>query len=317
MTLGSVFSGIGGFDLAAERAGMEIKWQIENDPFCIKVLHKHWPNVKRFKDVKEQRFLKIPEVDVVCGGPPCQPFSVAGKQGGWEDPRNLWNQFLSIVERTKPTWVVAENSIRLIDLGYDKIAAKMESMEYSIGAICIPACAVGANHIRERIWIVAHSNHRNECTDEGAIRKEGRNDSIGSVQSGITSDSTKQRLERSPGEGSNGKGRVCIKPSENIEAGVVANSCLLSTERERLDGFEESRKKIEERLSGCYDSREVWRECEIEPGIRRVDVRISSGLDRYWAKRIGALGNAVVPQIPELIFRCIMEVENENRIHGT
>src|SRR2546422_565330 len=113
MTVGSLFSGIGGIDLGLERAGMKVLWQCEIDPFCRRILRKHWPNAWIFKDVKtilnDEQFLALPKVDLICGGFPCQPFSAAGRQRHTEDPRDLWPRMFEIVRRVQPSFVMAEN----------------------------------------------------------------------------------------------------------------------------------------------------------------------------------------------------------------
>ena len=105
MTVGSLFAGIGGFDLAFRRAGFEISWQVEIDPWCRRILAKHFPEATRHEDIKECK--NLPPVDVICGGFPCQPFSSAGKQGGAKDDRYLWPEMLRVIRETKPTWVLA------------------------------------------------------------------------------------------------------------------------------------------------------------------------------------------------------------------
>ena len=197
-TFGSLFAGIGGFDLGFERAGMECKWQVEIDPFCLKVLEKHWPTVRRFQDVREVHgnvahangggLLEslharergtgveeeqstrsecgdsascpscLPSVDLICGGFPCQPFSVAGKQRGKEDDRFIWPEMFRIVSELRPTWVIGENVPGLVRLGHDQVLSDLESIGYSCQTFDIPACAVDAPHVRHRIWIVANAN---------------------------------------------------------------------------------------------------------------------------------------------------------------
>ena len=109
MTVGSLFAGIGGFDLGFRRAGFKISWQVEKDEWCRKVLAKHFPQTKRFGDIHETGKHNLSPVDVICGGFPCQPFSSAGKQGGTEDDRYLWPEMLRVIREIRPTWVVAEN----------------------------------------------------------------------------------------------------------------------------------------------------------------------------------------------------------------
>ncbi len=108
-TFGSLFAGIGGLDLGLERAGMTCSWQVENHPFCQKILHKHWPNVPKFEDVRHVGRWNLEPVDLIAGGFPCQPHSVAGKRRGAADDRNLWPEMYRIIRELRPPWVLAEN----------------------------------------------------------------------------------------------------------------------------------------------------------------------------------------------------------------
>jgi DNA (cytosine-5)-methyltransferase 1 len=156
LTFGSLFAGIGGFDLGLERAGMIPTWQVEIDEYCNQVLAKHWPDVKRYRDVRECGRSNLEPVDLICGGFPCQPFSAAGKQRGAEDDRNLWPQFKRIIDELRPRWVVAENVPGIRKLYLDTVLSDLEGMGYAWEAAIIPACAVDAPHRRDRLWIVAN-----------------------------------------------------------------------------------------------------------------------------------------------------------------
>lgn len=157
MRVGSLFAGIGGFDLGLERAGMEVVWQVEIDPFCNKVLAKHWPDVKRYRDVKEVGKHNLEPVDLICGGFPCQPFSVAGKRKGKEDGRALWPEMFRIISECRPRWVIGENVAGFINMGLDESISDLEGIGYEVQTFVIPACAVNAPHRRDRVWIIAHS----------------------------------------------------------------------------------------------------------------------------------------------------------------
>ena len=149
-----LFSGIGGFALAAAWAGFETIGFAEVDPFCSQVLHKHWPHVRNFGDVKTISAME--NITLITGGFPCQPFSSAGKRKGREDDRHLWPEFNRIIHAIKPTWVVAENVTGIIDLELDNVLDDLETAGYETGTYIIPASAIGAPHRRERVWIVAH-----------------------------------------------------------------------------------------------------------------------------------------------------------------
>jgi DNA (cytosine-5)-methyltransferase 1 len=158
LTVGSLFSGIGGFELGFERAGMKVKWQVEIDPFCRKVLERHWPNVQRFSDVRECR--ELPRVDVITGGFPCQPFSSAarGKVLGTRDARFLWPEMRRIIAEGRPRVVVAENVVNFASAGLSQVVYDLESLNYEVWTLEIPACAFGHDHKRSRLWIFGYTD---------------------------------------------------------------------------------------------------------------------------------------------------------------
>ncbi len=155
-----LFSGIGGFALAAKRVGWETTGFCEIDPFCQKVLKKHWPDVPIYCDIKELDGETIGNVDILTGGYPCQPFSTAsaGKRRGAEDDSYLWPEFNRIIRETRPAFVIAENVVGHISMGLDAVLADLEDADYTCRTFIIPACAVNAPHRRERVWVVANSN---------------------------------------------------------------------------------------------------------------------------------------------------------------
>lgn len=191
LTVGSLFAGIGGFDLGLEQAGFKTKWQVEIDEWCRQKLKERFPNAKQYGNIREVGEHNLEPVDLICGGFPCQPFSVAGKQRGQEDDRHLWPEMLRVIKELKPRWVIGENVGGLVNMGERDSDVKVEgktvirtseSDTYSaiwtheelllLYGICedlekigyevappliIPACAVEAPHRRDRLWIVAHS----------------------------------------------------------------------------------------------------------------------------------------------------------------
>ena len=159
MRVGSLFSGIGGFDLGLERAGYDIAWQVENNEYCREVLKKHWPAVPCHYDIKTIDWRDIPKVDLVCGGFPCQPFSVAGKRRGAADDRYLWPEVVRCLDALRPTWFLGENVPGLINLALDQVCTDLERLGYTVWPVCLPACAVGVDQIRQRVWIIGfHPN---------------------------------------------------------------------------------------------------------------------------------------------------------------
>jgi len=154
-----LFSGIGGFSLGLESTGhYQTAMFCENDPFCQGILRTHWKEVPIHDDIKTLRIAEcgIGPIDVVCGGFPCQPYSVAGHRQGDRDDRSLWESMFRVVRETGPTWVIGENVPGLIGLALDAVLSDLESVGYDCRAIVLPACAVDAPHRRNRLWIVAH-----------------------------------------------------------------------------------------------------------------------------------------------------------------
>ena len=159
----SLFSGIGGLDIAAEMAGFKTVGQCEWADFQTAILEKHWPDVPRWRDIRtltgdsfyERTGLRT--VDVISGGFPCQPFSVAGKRGGKDDDRYLWPEMLRVIKEIRPAWVIGENVPGIVNLALDTVLSDLENEGYSAQAFIIPACGVDAPHKRERIAILAYS----------------------------------------------------------------------------------------------------------------------------------------------------------------
>jgi len=160
-----LFSGIGGFSLGLERAGMRTVAFCERDTYCRAVLAKHWPSVPCHNDVRS--IPRIGDVDVVAGGFPCQPWSHAGRQLGSEDDRHLWPAMFEVIKRERPAWVIGENVTGIIKLGIDAVLADLEAEGYAWRAFIIPAVAVDAPHRRDRVWIVANDD------DRGRLQRAG------------------------------------------------------------------------------------------------------------------------------------------------
>lgn len=154
----SLFSGIGGLDLAFEWAGGQVAAMCEIQPYCQKILRKHWPDVPLFEDIKNLRGKDVGTVDIVYGGFPCQPFSVAGNKRGKDDSRYLWPEFSRLVGEVKPRWIVAENVPGILRIAADDVCSDLEHQGYTVGIWDFEAAAIGAKHRRERVFFVVHSS---------------------------------------------------------------------------------------------------------------------------------------------------------------
>lgn len=159
-----LFSGIGGFSLGLERAGMQTVAFCEIDPICQAVLAKHWPGVPRYDDIRAVTGDRLRadgiRADVVCGGFPCQPFShaSAGKRQGKSDDRYLWPEMLRVVAEVRPAWVCAENVAGIGRLAFDQVVSDLEKIGFEIAPLVIPACAIGSDHRRDRVWFLGYAD---------------------------------------------------------------------------------------------------------------------------------------------------------------
>ena len=173
-----LFSGIGGFSLGLEATGgFETVAFCDIEEYPRKVLQKHWPYVKQYKDIKELNYDRLKSeglvpIDIITGGYPCQPFSVAGRKKGEQDPRHLWPEYFRLVQELRPTWVIGENVGGHIKLGLDTVLKDLESEGYTSRTFNISAASVGANHKRERVWIVAHSERNDNFNKEQRVNGE-------------------------------------------------------------------------------------------------------------------------------------------------
>jgi DNA (cytosine-5)-methyltransferase 1 len=176
----SLFSGIGGFDLGLERAGMECVAQVDIDPFCQKVLAKHWPNVERFSDVRQCGKHNLPPADLICGGFPCQPHSNAGERKGIRDERDMWPEFYRIVCEIRPRWIVAENVPGILSSDDGKffggILGYLSKIGYSVEWDAISASSFSAVHERKRVFIVSYPDSTGLVECGGIFRKLAKAD---------------------------------------------------------------------------------------------------------------------------------------------
>lgn len=158
MRVGSLFAGIGGFDLGLERAGFEIAWQVEIDPYCQRVLAKHWPGVPRYGDIRAIDWATVPAVDVLCGGFPCQDLSFAGKRAGIDGERSgLWSEYVRAIRALRPRFIIVENVPGLLTNEHmGRVLGDLAQMGFDAEWTVLSACAFGASHPRERVFIVAY-----------------------------------------------------------------------------------------------------------------------------------------------------------------
>jgi len=284
MKHGSLFSGIGGFDLAAEWMGWENVFHCEWNEFGQKVLHHYWPNAETFTDITKSDFTKYAnKIDILTGGFPCQPYSMAGKRKGKEDERHLWPEMLRAIREIQPSYVVGENVRGLVNwnggLVFDEVQADLEAQGYEVTPFLLPAASVGAPHIRQRIWFIAYNDSNsnlygfNQCdcnnevnTSKGRInafsninKSYGNGNATNSNVIGLRKQSDrigKSRLTNKKSKGNNWQNFPTVAPICDGDDGIS----------DRLDGITFSK----------------WRQESIKAG-----------------------GNAVVPQVVYQIFKTI------------
>ena len=292
----SLFTGIGGIDLAAEWAGFKTIGQVEKDAYAREILEKHWPGVHKWKDIlwfyatdfRGKTGCQRPTL--ITGGFPCQPFSCAGNQEGTGDDRYLWPEMFRIVQELRPSWVLGENVAGIFNLALDDVLADLEDTEYTARAFSIPACAVGAPHERQRIFIVAHT----EGGGTGGIPARSRR----SVQAAPHPDWHGKDVPNpngpgaSPGGQDRGMGGVRESPTGS-------NTLCKGLQVSRTAGV-----GCQERSGGTFPPTEQGRWWDVEPGMGRVADRVPDRVDR-----LRGLGNAVVPQQVYPILKAIAEIE--------
>lgn len=301
-----LFSGIGGFSLGLDKAGFETVAFCEIEEYPRTILKKHWPYVPIFEDVRKlnKEVLDnagIESVDVICGGFPCQPFSVAGKQGGEEDDRHLWPEMFRLIKELKPSWVIGENVAGFISMALDDVLFDLESEGYETQSFVIPACAVGGIHRRDRVWIIAYSNR---CADGKQYQHETRpqsNDSKRKIHD-VANPKLRGRCSRSENSGRKTRDAINGRYGKNI--GTLANANSQGLQRKPFsgsDGAVGAKPNDKQSVGRCATFRFRPIEPPTQPPVRHRD----DGLPNNVA-RLKALGNAVVPQIPELIGRAIL-----------
>jgi len=293
MNVLDLFSGIGGFSLGLERAGMTTVAFCEIDPYCRAVLRKHWPKVPQYDDVRTLTADTLRRdgiaVDVICGGFPCQDVSFAGKRAGLEGARSgLWTEYARLIGELRPGFVIVENVPGLLSLGMGAVLGDLSALGYDATWDCVPASAVGAPHRRDRVWVIAYANRwRAHAEPEYGRDGESSSDTCrhGS-QSDVADTSSKRRREaRQHREQPTERAARYGDPLANTDG------TRLEVGQRRVEGQERARQPAT--ISGGW-----WL---VEPDVGRVASGISNRVDR-----LRALGNAVVPQIPEIIGRAIM-----------
>lgn len=305
----SLFSGIGGLDLAAEMAGFLTVGQCEWADYPTKVLEKHWPDVPRWRDIRTltgesfHEKTRLRTVDIISGGFPCQPFSVAGKRRGKEDDRYLWPEMLRVISELRPAWVVGENVAGIVNMALDQVYADLENEGYAVQALIIPACAVDAPHRRDRCVIVAYCNNRQRITEDETIQAGRTPVGYGGEDVAHTESI---RLQREWSGGDQIGGTRPEKAQSERRCDVLSdtdNGCRTLRRDGELPAVEETATSWADHRGRAaeYAAGEWW---PTEPNVGRVANGVPSRVDR-----LKCLGNAVVPQQFYPIFQAIADIE--------
>jgi len=272
-----LFSGIGGFALAARRSGWSTIALSEIEPYACKILAKNFPGVPNLGDIRALRGIPC---DLVTGGFPCQPYSLAGKRRGASDDRALWPEMLRVIGESQPRWVLGENVPGIISLELDRVLSDLESLGYSAWPVVLPACAADAAHRRDRVWIVAHSTRR------------------------LDERSGSQPNQRS------------LPGSDGKENGSVADADRLNgrarTGRENGAQARHDSQALSDDGCGCGEGTRGGICGATQPArwLAEPDVgRVANGIPRRM-DRLRGLGNAIVPQVAEALMREMLRMEN-------
>lgn len=341
----SLFSGIGGFDLAADWMGWNNVAHCEWNTFAQRILKYYWPNAISYEDITKTDFsIHRGTIDIVTGGFPCQPYSTAGKRKGKDDERHLWPEMLRAISEIQPSWVVGENVSGLTNwnggLVFEEVQADLENQGYKILPFLLPAASVQAPHIRERVWFIAYSDsyskrssresgeiESNRCQNN--LQSKSRrtetefNIGCGDVLQSITNSESIGGRERIREEVNNigrwKSGEYIAKGNEVRFRGETIGRTGIScdTNGSRSKEFDLSKKSTEQGFSDreCYENGGYWDNFPTQSPIYDGNDGLSSRLDgitlsKFRKESIKAGGNAIVPQLALQIFRAIEKYNN-------
>ena len=368
MTLGSLFAGIGGIDLGFERAGFKTVWQVEINPYCRKVLERHFPDAERFEDVRTVGRHNLKPVDVIAGGFPCQDISNAGKRAGIDGERSgLWSEYARIIGELRPRFVLVENVAALLGRGMGRVLGDLAEIGYDAEWEVVSAADVGAPHLRERVWLVAYPasiglegvkfqwqrlmqfswtgnkspsilDAANDSEDGDGIRRHyttrewGPEPNVGRVVDGLSLELDFSR--QITGWCHEQRGNKETKPERNElvwkllravwehrELAEASPDLYVQRLRDSVPSVplhdSQSRWKLGAWVEENQGLRDLWQAFYSQPFEEAQDMQFKL-LERAWSEkrkqtvgsrvdRLRGLGNAVVPQIPELIANRIRE----------
>jgi DNA (cytosine-5)-methyltransferase 1 len=321
-----LFSGIGGFALAAKWNGFRTVGFCDNEPYAQAVLKKHWPDVPVHGDIREVRGDLYAGVTLLTGGFPCQPFSVAGKQRGKGDDRYLWPEMLRVIREARPAWIVGENVAGIVNMALDQVHTDLEAEGYEVESLIVPACAVDAPHRRDRVWIVGHAKFNglastkkcrgllNQSKESGGQIEKRKPSGAGGASSDVADavslptggahGEDQRKCERGRKEqGICQRDQVGSDPANSGED--VADAMGVGIQGHGTSRIEKPQAHGCEGLSLREGEGPGATEWMPEPRLGRV----ANGVPNR-THRIKGLGNAIVPQVAAKIIRCIAQLED-------
>ena len=340
-----LFSGIGGFALAAKWNGYRTLAFCDCEPYAQAVLKKHWPDVPCHKDIREVRGELYAGVTLLTGGFPCQPFSVAGKQRGKDDNRYLWPEMLRVIREARPAWIIGENVAGIVNLALDTVCADLEAEGYEVEPVIIPACAVDAPHRRDRVWIIANINGL-RSQKQGAEQQAGgagqllenkrpSGTTLANTESSQSGQSSQRKGRKDSGGGSadfrgvEDKGAEVVANAQGGERGGLRNQSEAKGSQHSHELFgdggglyrehptENVADTISQRRCGGNTEGEYAEDAGQSPGhpwhnpggvaawLPEPDVGRVAHGVPNRVAKLRGLGNAIVPQVAAEIIRCI------------
>lgn len=331
MTHASLFSGIGGFDLAAQWMGWDNLFHCEINPFCNKILNFYWPKAMHYEDIRKTNFtFWRGRIDVLTGGFPCQPYSNAGKRLGNNDERHLWPEMLRAIREIEPRWIVGENVRGLISwnagMVFDEVQSDLENIGYQITPFVLPACGIDAPHKRERVWFIAN---RTNSGFESLCKSEKRSDRSynatnpnrwkwHALKFKNNRCATGKRSTRLLYSKFNATNTHITSTKHKVQTRRYMPSSVTITNTPGIRLWRQDYRHRETTKFNEYFAQNDWTNFPTQSAVCFGDDGLSTRLDnitfRKWQKEsIKGGGNAVVPQIPFIIFQTINEYIKLNK----
>jgi DNA (cytosine-5)-methyltransferase 1 len=294
LTFGSLFAGVGGFDLGFERAGFQCKWQVEIDDYATKILERHWPDLHRERDIRQCGRHNLEPVDCIIGGFPCQDISYAGKGAGLDGARSgLWYEFARIVCELEPRIVCVENVSALLTRGLDQVLGTLASFGFDAEWHCIPAAAVGAPHIRDRVFILAYSNGESALSHHAEMAELPDNCRNTNGSDGKRN-GTQREVQGRTNTDTRGNGDVSDTNGTQRQGGRLPGGTRTEHADTGSGGWWATEPAVGELVDG------------VSGGLVRFAGRVATGIPNR-VHKLRCLGNAIVPQVAEVVARIAMD----------